>query len=149
MTQINEVFIEKMTLEDIEKVIPIEEECFSVPWTKKGFSEALSQDHAFYYVARLGADIIGYCGAYALYDEGDVNQVAVASAYRKCGIGKKLVSYMIEDLKKAGYSSVTLEVRAGNEAAIALYEGLGFVKEGIRRNFYEKPKEDALIMWKR
>lgn len=120
-----------------------------MPWTKKGFLEALHQENSFYYVAKIDEEIVGYCGAYAIYDEGDINQVAVMRQYRRCGIAKKLVSRMMEDLDKAGYHVVTLEVRMSNEPAITLYKSMGFVNEGVRKNFYERPTEDAMIMWKR
>ena len=144
-----EVQIVKMSADDVDRVVEIEQECFSMPWTKQGFLEALKQKKSFYYVAKIGTQIVGHCGAYGVCGEGDINQVAVINAYRRQGIARRLVSTMIEEMEKEGFLEITLEVRAGNNSAIALYESLGFVQEGIRKNFYEKPTEDAIIMWKR
>ena len=144
-----EVQIVKMSADDVDRVVEIEQECFSMPWTKQGFLEALKQNNSFYYVAKVGTQIVGHCGAYGVCNEGDINQVAVTNAYRRQGIARRMVSTMMEEMKKNGFLEITLEVRAGNDSAIALYESLGFVQEGIRKNFYEKPIEDAIIMWKR
>ena len=144
-----EVQIVKMSADDVDRVVEIEQECFSMPWTKQGFLEALKQKKSFYYVAKIGTQIVGHCGAYGVCGEGDINQVAVINAYRRQGIARRLVSTMIEEMEKNGFLEITLEVRAGNNSAIALYESLGFVQEGIRKKFYEKPTEDAIIMWKR
>ena len=144
-----EVQIVKMSADDVDRVVEIEQECFSMPWTKQGFLEALKQKKSFYYVAKIGTQIVGHCGAYGVCGEGDINQVAVINAYRRQGIARRLVSTMIEEMEKEGFLEITLEVRAGNNSAIALYESLGFVQEGIRKIFYEKPTEDAIIMWKR
>lgn len=143
------VQIRRMSREDVVAVVPIEAECFSVPWSENAFYDALNQKDAYYYVAIAQEEIVGYCGAYGIIDEGDVNQVAVRSNFRKQGIARQLVTTMIQEMEKDGFVSMTLEVRAGNTPAIALYQSLGFVSEGLRKNFYEKPTEDALIMWKR
>lgn len=141
--------IRKMTTDDIKEVVLIEEECFSVPWSEQAFIDALNLPNAFYYVALSEGKAVGYCGAYGVLDEGDINQVAVTSSSRRQGIAKQLVSEMISDMAKNGFTSMTLEVRKSNESAIYLYESLGFKNEGVRKNFYEKPTEDAIIMWKR
>lgn len=141
--------IDNMQIEDIKQVGKLEAQCFTMPWSEKSFEEALGNPRAVYVVARDGEKVAGYCGAYVILDEGDINQVAVEPSYRKKGIGKKMIQILLEKLKEAGAVSVTLEVRKSNEGAISLYESVGFVKEGIRKNFYEKPMEDALIMWKR
>lgn len=144
MLQIND-----MQMEDLEQVSLIEARCFSMPWSRKSFEEALHKSDAVYVTAKEGEKVVGYCGAYVILDEADINQVAVEPFSRKKGIGRKMLEILLQKLEKAGIYAVTLEVRKSNEAAIALYESLGFVTEGIRRNFYEKPVEDALIMWKR
>ena len=144
-----EVQIVKMSADDVDRVVEIEQECFSMPWTRQGFLEALKQNNSFYYVAKIGTQIVGHCGAYGVCGEGSINQVAVTNTYRRCGIARRMVSTMIEELEKNGFLEITLEVRSENASAIALYESLGFVQEGIRKNFYEKPTEDAIIMWKR
>lgn len=141
--------IDDMRKEDLEQVSTMEAACFSMPWSKKSFEENLNRSDAVYVVARDGDKVLGYCGAYVILNEADINQVAVESLHRKKGVGGKMLAALLEKLGKAGADAVTLEVRKSNEAAIALYESMGFVTEGIRKNFYEKPVEDALIMWKR
>jgi ribosomal-protein-alanine N-acetyltransferase len=81
--------------------------------------------------------------------EGNITNVAVDMALRNRGIGTRMLRYLIGEGEQKGLSAFTLEVRAGNAAAIHVYEKLGFRSEGIRPNFYEKPVEDAVIMWKR
>lgn len=141
--------IDDMRKEDLEQVSTMEAACFSMPWSKKSFEENLNRSDAVYVVARDGDKVLGYCGAYVILNEADINQVAVEPLHRKKGIGGKMLAALLDKLGKAGADAVTLEVRKSNEAAIALYESMGFVTEGIRKNFYEKPVEDALIMWKR
>lgn len=141
--------IDDMRMEDLEQVSRIEAACFSMPWSKKSFEEALCRHDAVYVAARDGERIVGYCGAYVILGEADINQVAVEPLSRKKGIGRKMLETLMEKLNEAGAKAVTLEVRKSNKAAIALYESAGFVKEGIRKNFYERPVEDGLIMWKR
>lgn len=141
--------IDDMRKEDLEQVSTMEAACFSMPWSKKSFEENLNRSDAVYVVARDGDKVLGYCGAYVILNEADINQVAVEPLHRKKGVGGKMLAALLEKLRKAGADAVTLEVRKSNEAAIALYESMGFVTEGIRKKFYEKPVEDALIMWKR
>lgn len=141
--------IDDMRKEDLEQVSTMEAACFSMPWSKKSFEENLNRSDAVYVVARDGDKVLGYCGAYVILNEADINQVAVEPLHRKKGVGGKMLAALLDKLGKAGADAVTLEVRKSNEAAIALYESMGFVTEGIRKKFYEKPVEDALIMWKR
>lgn len=145
----NEIVIREMTVDDLDTVVEIEKECFSVPWSRQGFMDALQKTDAYYIVAVADDRVVGYCGAYGVCDEADINQVAVTGNYRRSGIGERMVGQLLDGLTQRGYLYTTLEVRKSNTAAIALYEKLGFVSEGIRKNFYEKPTEDAVIMWKR
>lgn len=141
--------IKKMQEKDIEQVSRIERLCFSMPWSAKAFEEAIKKPDALYLAASEDEEVLGYCGAYMVIDEADINQVAVRESSRRQGIGKKLLEELLRQLEARGIKAVTLEVRKSNLAAIALYESFGFVLEGQRKNFYEKPTEDAWIMWKR
>lgn len=145
----NEIMIREMTVDDLDTVVEIEKECFSVPWSRQGFMDALQKTDAYYIVAVADDRVVGYCGAYGVCDEADINQVAVTGDYHRSGIGERMARQLLDGLTQRGYLYTTLEVRKSNTAAIALYEKLGFVSEGIRKNFYEKPTEDAVIMWKR
>lgn len=144
--------IRNMTTDDLEQVCQIENNSFSVPWSYKSFEESLANPNVCYVVAcpeDNKQQIQGYCGAYLIGDEADINQVAVAQEHRRNGIGKQMLEGLLQILEEKDIVAVTLEVRKSNTAAIALYENAGFVTEGVRKNFYEKPTEDALIMWKR
>lgn len=143
------VTFRKMEEKDIEEVSRIEEETFSMPWSPKSFQEMIQRDNVFYIVAEEDGKILGSCGVIQALDEGDITNVVVAKESRGKGIGTKMLSYMMAEGEKNGITAYTLEVRVSNAEAIHVYEKLGFVSAGIRRNFYDKPKEDANIMWKR
>ena len=140
------VRIREMTIDDLEQVMPIEEANFSVPWTKNGFFTYLIRDDALFLVAEEAGCILGYCGVIMVPDEGDITNVSVDARRRGEGIGRLLVEELIRKAEQHGVTKLFLEVRVSNEAAIRLYQRQGFVKEGIRMNYYEEPKEDALIM---
>ena len=135
--------------EDVEAVSLIEEATFSMPWKPDDFREMIRRDNMTYLVAELDGKIIGGAGLRNILGDGEITNVAILSKYRGKGYGKQLVSALLKSGEELGAQAFTLEVRVSNKPAIALYESLGFVSEGIRPDFYERPKEDALIMWKR
>ena len=141
--------IRELTAADVEEVSRIEQETFSMPWQPQDFLEMVEADYAHYYVAEEDGEIAGCCGIRNIAGEGEITNVAVAKKFRRRGIGRALMEYMLKEAELLGMESATLEVRISNTPAIRLYESLGFQGEGVRPNFYEKPKEDALIMWKR
>ena len=143
------MIIRELTAEDIEAVCRIEREVFSMPWTARDFLEMVEADYAHFYVAEADGEIVGCCGIRNLAGDGEITNVAVTEKFRRKGIGRKLLSHMLQEAPLFGIGDCTLEVRSGNMPAIRLYESLGFKSEGVRPDFYEKPKEDALIMWKR
>ena len=97
----------------------------------------------------VDGQVVGHCGVTNVLGEGYITNVAVLPAYRNRKIGQKLLAALLEAGEMAGISAFTLEVRASNESAICVYEKAGFVSAGVRPGFYDSPKEDALIMWKR
>lgn len=141
--------IREMAAQDVEAASRIESEVFSMPWSAKDFLEMVEADYAHYYVAELDGVIAGCCGIRNIAGDGEITNVVVAEEYRKKGIGRKLMEYMLERAGENGIGDCTLEVRVSNQPAIRLYESLGFKGEGVRPDFYERPREDALIMWKR
>ena len=143
------LLIREMKADDVEIVSKIESEVFSMPWSAKDFLEMVEADYAYYYVAELDGEIPGCCGIRNIAGDGEITNVVVAPSYRRRGIALKMMEYMLEEAVKAGIGDCTLEVRVSNQPAIRLYERLGFKGEGIRPHFYDKPDEDALIMWKR
>lgn len=141
------VKIEKLQKEDIEAVSRIEAEAFSMPWSAKDFEQLLSDEKSLYLVAKADETIVGCCGVTNVCGEGNINNVVVDEAYRGQGIAFTMMQELLEQGRQMGCVEFTLEVRVSNATAIHLYEKLGFVSEGIRPRFYEKPVEDAMIMW--
>lgn len=140
--------IRRMEEGDIDQVCAIEEETFSMPWSGKAFRDTISYHHTLFLVAELDGEIAGYCGCYQSLEEAEITNIAVRRQLRGHGIGRRLLVELMRLGKEQGAFAYTLEVRVSNQAAIHLYESLGFVSFGIRKNFYEKPKEDAMIMWR-
>ncbi|MFA9377699.1 MAG: ribosomal protein S18-alanine N-acetyltransferase [Lachnotalea sp.] len=141
--------IRNMTRADIVQVSKIEEETFSSPWSADSFVDSLGRKDAIYIVACEDECIVGYCGLYNIVNEGNINNVAVSKLFRGQQIGFLMLTRLIELGNAQNIEAYTLEVRRSNEAAIKLYEKLKFIKEGIRKNFYNNPNEDAIIMWYR
>ena len=142
--------VRKMKKEDLDRVSQIEKECFSTPWSRDAFEDMIDNPLALYMVAEDNGYVVANCGVISAAGDGDICNVAVDPAYRKRGIGEKLLSEIMNVAsKELLVEAFTLEVRESNKAAISLYEKLGFVNEGIRPGFYTSPKEDAVIFWKR
>jgi len=141
--------IRELEAADAEAVSRIEAASFSMPWSADDFIEMTKADYAHYYVAEADGEIAGCCGIRNIAGEGEITNVVVAEKFRRKGIGRRLMEYMLNEALSFGIGDCTLEVRVSNAPAICLYESLGFKSEGVRPGFYEKPREDALIMWKR
>lgn len=149
--QTQEYRIRKMCRNDLEKVTALEAACFSMPWKYKDFEETLTNPYRVYLVAETDEkQIIGGCMLTAIADEGDISNVAVHESFRGQGIATVLLQTLFAYGKEEYHiNAFTLEVRSRNIAAVRLYEKAGFQSEGVRPNFYDKPKDDAIIMWKR
>lgn len=141
--------IRKMTLEDLDAATEIEKANFSNPWTKEGFESELKADNTLYLICESEGKPVGLCGYIRSFEEADVTNVSVLREYRGQGIATALMKELLRLGTDDGISDFSLEVRVGNADAIHVYEKLGFVSEGIRPNFYDNPKEDAMIMWRR
>ncbi len=137
-----------MLLEEahIPQMVELEKLCFSMPWTADMIRRELTDPSCLYLAAVDGDTLVGYIGVQTVLDEGYINNVAIRPEYRRRGIASALISLLIDKSKEIELSFLTLEVRASNEAAIALYEKLGFGPVGRRKNYYEKPREDAILM---
>ena len=144
-----EVIIRPLTEEYVDQVCVLEEEAFSMPWHKESFMEMIANENACYLVALVGEEVVASCGLRHIVGEGEITNVVTKSTMRGQGIGRQILLKLLDEGAKMGAQVFTLEVRVSNTPAIHLYESLGFVSEGIRKNFYEEPTEDALIMWKR
>ena len=143
------MLIREMQEKDLLMVHEMECSIFTKPWTADDFKKSFQNHQNIYLVVEEEDQIIAYCGLWGVAGEGQINNVAVKKEIRGCGIGYAMLSVLIKKGKEDGLDAFTLEVRVSNEAAITLYHKLGFKDSGIRKNFYEEPAEDALIMWLR
>jgi ribosomal-protein-alanine N-acetyltransferase len=136
-----------MVLEDIDQVLEIERESFSEPWSRKNFEyELLQLDVSELIVAVVGKRVIGYTVTWFLGDEVHLANVAVRANRRERGVGRVLVEDVIARARRSRAHRVLLEVRESNFEARNLYDSLGFLPVGIRRDYYRKEKEDAVLM---
>ena len=145
----SELRIRRMEERDVQQVAAIEAESFSLPWSEQAFRDSLAMYHTIFLVADLEGRIAGYCGWYQSLEEAEITNVAVKQELRGKGIARELLQELFRVGTAQGVFAYTLEVRVSNTPAIHLYESLGFENVGIRRDFYEKPTEDAMIMWRR
>lgn len=134
------------TTNDISAIAHIEKECFSTPWSENAIKESMNAGTCFF-VAKQGSNVAAYMGLSKIMGEGYVTNIAVLPKYRRMGIGKKVLEYVIND-SKDDLEFISLEVRVSNTAAISLYEQFEFKNVGIRKRFYTNPAEDAIIMTK-
>ena len=141
--------VRRMKIEDVPYVAQIERQCFSTPWSEQSLMKYADGKDSLFCVVEVNGVIAGYAGMYYVYPEADITNVAILNDYRGCGYAKALLEHMLRVSGESGITEFTLEVRKSNTTAIKLYEKFGFVSEGIRKNFYDAPKEDAVIMWKR
>ena len=141
------MILRRMTEADLDRVAEMEKAVFSMPWSRESFQESLRQSYSHFFVAEENV-LLGYCGIHNLGGDGEITNVAVDEEARGNGIATQMLIYAMEEMKKEGVEAFTLEVRVSNAPAIRLYEKLGFENKGIRKNFYENPVEDAMIMWK-
>ncbi|MDE7299480.1 MAG: ribosomal protein S18-alanine N-acetyltransferase [Lachnospiraceae bacterium] len=139
--------IRRMQTEDLAQVTDIEKAVFSDPWSREGFESSMQKTENLYLVVEEEGRIAAYCGLWGVAGEGQICNVAVREDARGRGLAFVMLSELLRQGREAGLSAFTLEVRVSNMAAIHVYRRLGFMGAGIRKNFYTKPNEDALIMW--
>lgn len=140
------ITIREMQFDDLEQVMEIERQNFSVPWTENGFFSFLMRNDTLFLVAEENEKILGYMGIMMVLDEGEITNVSVAEDARRRGVGRLLVQTMLDKMRAAGLTMIHLEVRKSNIPAIRLYEEFSFVQDGERKNYYEEPTEDAVLM---
>lgn len=141
------VILKKMEKEDIEGVYNVGKLSLKESWSLDSIEKELSNKFATYIICKINNEVIGFAGAWIIACEGQITNVAVHPNFRGQGISKKLMETLLLDLEKNNCKDITLEVRESNEIAINLYKQFGFISEGLRKNFYENPKEAANIMW--
>lgn len=138
-----------MTADHLGEMAELEQACFSVPWSREMLAEELKNLAAAYVVAEAESGaVLGYAGLHAVLDEGYITNVAVRPECRRQGVATALLRVFFRFAEARKLRFLTLEARASNAAARALYAGLGFREAGVRRNYYESPREDAVLLTK-
>lgn len=139
--------VRRATIEDAKEIFAIEMDCFSVPWSLDSIEiELINQEKKLYYVIEDTEGVVGYAGAWLVYDEGQITNITIRPSARRQGFGATLTRALIEECFKRGMHEIFLEVRISNLSALSLYRQLGFTVKGMRKNYYSEPKEDAYIM---
>lgn len=140
--------IRPMEEKHVPAVTVIGRQCFSEPWSEFAVRGELQNPHGSIYVCCDGETVAGYVSIAFVLDEGSINNIAVLPMYRRKGVGDALLDFLDRQAVRMELAFFTLEVRASNEAARALYEKHGYHPVGYRRGFYAKPAEDAVLMTK-
>ena len=140
--------VQDAELKHLSQLEGLEKLCFSLPWTREQLESQLPDEQHIFLVAVEGERVLGYVGMMFVLDEGYISNVAVSPEARRRGIGDALISELLLRAEEKALSFVTLEVRESNEAAIGLYQKHGFQKVGLRKKYYDLPKEDAILMTK-
>ena len=137
-----------MNLEDLEQIMVVEHESFTLPWSREAFYNELTKNQfAVYVVMEVEGKVVGYCGAWIVMDEAHSTNVALLPEVRGKKLGEALMREMIVVAKERGVRTMTLEVRVSNAVAQSLYRKLGFQGGAIRKGYYTDNFEDALVMW--
>ena len=132
--------------DDLDRIGELETICFSVPWTRTMLEGQLPDEMHVFLTAEDAGCILGYVGMMTVLDEGYISNVAVSPEARRRGIGRALINELLQRARARDLSFVTLEVRESNQPAIALYSGFGFTRVGLRKNYYDSPRENAILM---
>lgn len=138
-----DMLIRPAVLDDIPALCALENECFSLPWSERAFLDFFSNGISHCLVAELDGHLCGYVGMNLIEPEGEITNIAVSGQFRRRGVARALVEHLC---KTDGLGRLMLDVRVSNAPAIALYEKCGFKSDGVRKGFYSKPREDALLM---
>ena len=138
--------IVRMQAAHAEAVAALETVCFHEPWSAHALEETRRRAGNIFLAACDGAEVLGYVGCQTVLDEGYITNVAVSPAARRRGIARQLLARLAAEAEAMHLVFLTLEVRASNAAAIALYAGEGYKEAGVRKGFYRDPQEDAVLM---
>jgi len=143
-----DIIVCDMSLIDITAAADISRQCLGDDWRAESLQSAIKNPQYRFFSAKVADSLVGFCGFRFVLDEGDICTLAVKPDFHRGGIGKALLTAMIDCAHSLPLSFLSLEVRASNAPAIALYNKFGFVKQTIRKNFYQQPAEDAIILIK-
>lgn len=143
-----EIKIKRIERKEIHGVAELEKLCFCCPWSEESLALLLGESAVGFCAVDEAGKVLAYGGMMCVLDEGEITNIATHPDARRMGLGRAIVSALLDYGASHGLVSFSLEVRESNSAAIALYEGLGFEAVGIRKSFYTKPTENAVIMIK-
>jgi ribosomal-protein-alanine N-acetyltransferase len=133
---------------DVTDVAALQAETFTNPWSADSIRWELAHtDVARVYVLRVDGVLAAFCACWVILDELHINSLAVAPARRRQGLATALLRAVFREVGPEGVTKATLEVRRSNAAALGLYAALGFAVEGVRKDYYQQPREDALVLW--
>ncbi len=141
------VRFEPLAAQHVDSILKIEQEANPAPWSDRSFLNELTNPQSVFLVAFGDGKVVGYGGYWRCIDEAHITTVAVAESARRQGIGKRLMHTLLNRAIDEGMICSTLEVRAGNEAAVMMYENMGYKVTARRRRYYPDNQEDALVMW--
>lgn len=142
------IVLREMEEKDSEQIAKLEKEIFEDAWTKSGIEETWREPHSFIVVAEEEDKVIGYCIVYYVLDEAEIARIAVTGTKRHEGVGSKLLAKTEEKCGRLHVGRILLEVRESNIMARKFYIKQRFIEDGIRKNFYESPRENAVLMSK-
>lgn len=137
-----------MTVDDLDDVMAVEVNSFTVPWSREAFFNELTKNQfAQYLVVEVDQKVVGYCGVWIIVDEAHITNIALLPEYRGMKLGEALMAKVMELAREMGALRMTLEVRVSNNRAQNLYRKFGFEEGAIRKQYYTDNMEDALVMW--
>ena len=140
--------LREMKLNDSVRIAELEQEIFTDAWTQTGIEETFVQSHSVIVVAEEDSKIQGYCILYVVLDEAEIARIGVTERVRHGGVGSLILQFGEKICKEKGVERLLLDVQEGNLPARKFYEKHGFLVDGIRKNFYDNPKEDGVLMSK-
>ena len=134
--------------DELEEILAIENASFTCPWSRQSFLDAFAGGPVTIYAAERDGVLVGFSCLLTIGEEAEILNIAAAPDHRHEGVGGLLLTRMLDDAEESGAQNVYLEVRASNTPARSLYKKAGFSEIGIRRHYYTKPREDAILMKK-
>lgn len=140
--------LREMKIQDSGQIAELEQEIFTDAWTQTGIEETFAQAHSVIVVAEEESKIQGYCILYVVLDEAEIARIGVTERVRYSGVGSLILQFGEKICKEKGTERLLLDVREGNLPARKFYEKHGFLVDGVRKNFYDNPKEDGVLMSK-
>ncbi|MEK3889625.1 ribosomal protein S18-alanine N-acetyltransferase [Bacillus sp. FSL K6-3431] len=145
---IYDISFKRATELDIDRLVEIEQQSFTVPWPEEAFyNDIVHNRFAVYIMVECNWEVAGYCGMWLVMDEAHITNIALLPQFRGYKLGEALLRKVMFLAKEAGAETMSLEVRVSNKPAKSLYKKLGFQEGGIRKNYYTDNYEDALVMW--